>query len=241
MDSLPVNAFDLVVVAVLVISGIIAFFRGFVHEVLAIGAWVGAALATLYGLPHLRPVAREYIPLTWAADLAAGAAIFLIVLMVLALMTRALSRRVQNSALGALDRSLGFLFGLARGALVVAVGFLVVAWLWPDPDDRPAWMAEARSLPLVEDGARVVGSLMPETWHSEAERARTAARETEDSARQAIELKQTLDRLAQPQPAAPSTPAETPQTAPVAAPSDSGYGAAPRQDLDRLIESQINR
>lgn len=234
MDALPVNAFDLVVIAVLLISAAIAFFRGFVHEVLAVAAWAGAALAALYGLPYLQPVAREHIPLTWAADAAAAAGIFLVVLLILALVTRALSQRVQNSALGALDRSLGFVFGLARGALIVAVAFLVLAWLWPEPDERPGWIREARSLPLVEDGAAMVRTLIPESLDGEAERARTAARDAEEKARQAIELKNTYDRLTQPAPAPSASPATAPQREP-------GYDAAPLQDMNRLIESQTNR
>lgn len=242
MDALPVNAFDLVVLGVLALSGVLAFFRGFVHEVLAIAAWVGAALAALYGLPHLRPIAREHIPVSWAADLAAGAALFLVVLLVLSLLTRAVSKRVQNSALGALDRSLGFLFGLARGAVAVALAFLVIAWLWPEAEDRPTWIADARSAPLAENGARMLSSLLPEGLSDDADRARAAARDAEAQTRQAIELKQTLDRLAQPQ-AAPAQPAPTqPAAVPsVTAPGDQGYAPASRQDLDRLIDSQINR
>ncbi len=244
MDALPVNAFDLVVIAVLLISAVIAFFRGFVHEVLAIAAWAGAALAALHGLPYVQPVAREHIPLTWAADAAAAAAIFLVVLLVLALITRSVSKRVQDSALGALDRSLGFVFGVARGAFVVAVGFIVVAWLWPEPDERPGWIREARSLPLVEDGATLVRTLVPESLEGETQRAGAAAREAEDKARQALELKKTYDRLTQPTPSSAPAPGAAPGPAPAPAPAperEPGYDTAPRQDLNRLIESQISR
>jgi membrane protein required for colicin V production len=241
MDSLPVNAFDLVVIAVLLISAVIAFFRGFVHEILAIAAWAGAALAALYGLPYLQPVAREHIPLTWAADAAAAAAIFLVVLLVLALITRSLSQRVQSSSLGALDRSLGFVFGLGRGAFVVAVGFVVLAWLWPEPDDRPGWIQEARSLPLVESGATLVRSLIPESLDTQAEGARTAARDAEEKARQAIELKNTYDRLTQPATQAPTSASQGTAPAPAQPEKEPGYDPAPRQDLNRLIESQISR
>lgn len=231
MDSVPVNAFDLVIIAVLLISGVIAFFRGFVHEVLAIAAWAGAALAALYGLPHVRPVAREYIPLTWAADLAAGSALFLGVLLVLALITRALSRRVQNSALGALDRSLGFLFGLVRGAFVVAVAFVVVTWIWPEPDDRPRWIAEARGLPLVEDGAELVRSLIPESMEEDAERVRTSVREAEDLNRQVRDAQPLFERMTQPRTADPSD-GSAPET---------GYEAEQREELNRLMQSQTNQ
>ncbi|MGC2855668.1 CvpA family protein [Novispirillum sp. DQ9] len=245
MDSMPVNAFDLVVIVVLLVSAVVAFFRGFVHEVLAIAAWAGAALAALHGLPYLQPIAREHIPLTWAADAVAAAAIFLVVLLILAIITRAVSKRVQSSTLGALDRSLGFLFGLARGAFVVAIGFVVLSWVWPEADDRPAWIQQARSLPLVEQGAAMVSALIPESLDAEAERTRTAAREAEEQARQALELKKTYDRLTQPAttPQPPPAAAPTAPAPPAGAPTqrESGYDTAPRQDMNRLIESQINR
>lgn len=238
MDTSTLNVLDLVAAAILLISAILAFFRGFVHEVLAIAAWVGAALAALYGLPYLQPQARQLIPVTWAADAAAAVAIFLVVLIVLALVTRALSKRVQQSALNAVDRSLGFLFGLARGAFVVAVGFIVLSWMFPQADDRPQWVASARSLPLMEAGAGLVRSVVPQELLSEEDRIRRTAAETEEKARQAMELKETYDKLTQPppgqqqqQPGAPAQgqPAQNKADQPT-------YGQRDLQDMQRLID-----
>src|SRR3546814_1784911 len=55
MDSLPINLADLIVIVVLLVSGVFAFVRGFVHEVLAIASWVGAAFVTLYAYPLVQP------------------------------------------------------------------------------------------------------------------------------------------------------------------------------------------
>jgi len=73
MDNLPINATDILVFAILLISGLLAFFRGFVREVLSVGAWVGAAFATLYGFAHVRPYARDLIGIDMIADIIAGA------------------------------------------------------------------------------------------------------------------------------------------------------------------------
>ena len=137
MDSLSINVFDMVALAVLLLSAMLAFFRGFVHEVLSITAWVGAALSALYGLPYVRPKAHELIPIAAAADAVGALAIFLVVLLILSIITRSVSKQVQGSALNSLDRSLGFLFGLGRGAVVLSIAYVVLSWVIPDPAARP--------------------------------------------------------------------------------------------------------
>src|SRR5260221_6554457 len=115
-----VNALDIIVIAVVALSALFAFARGFVKESLSIAAWVGAGLITLYGLPHLRPVALKYISNPLLAAGAAGVTLFVVSLIVLSLLTSAVAGRVKQSALSAVDPSLGLLVralrrrGLAR-------------------------------------------------------------------------------------------------------------------------------
>ena len=161
MDGFPINSADLIVVAVVLISGVFALVRGLVHELLALGAWIGAGVATYYGIDHAIPVARGLTEVQPVADIAAGAVLFLAVLIVLSVVTRILVKQVRQSSLGALDRSLGLLFGLARGSLIVAVAWLVTAWAYQE-EPLPDWVAEARSLPLVQEGARTLYELLPE-------------------------------------------------------------------------------
>lgn len=161
MESLPINVTDVVVVLVIVVSGVFAVFRGLVHELLSVVSWVGAAVATLYGFPYVQPEARRLITIQLIADMAAGIAIFLVVFIVLSILTRLLSRRVRDSSFGPLDRSLGLVFGLLRGAVLVCVAWLALAWVLPR-EDHPQWLAKARSLPLVERGGEALIALLPE-------------------------------------------------------------------------------
>lgn len=163
MDSLPINVTDLIIILVLVLSAVFAFFRGFVHETLAVGSWIGSALVTLYAFPYVQPQARAHIPSPLIADLVAGIAIFLIVLVVLSVLTRILSRRVRDSSLGPLDRSLGLVFGVVRGAVLVCVAWLMIVWVLPR-EDMPNWITEARGLPLVERGGTLIAKLIPEQY-----------------------------------------------------------------------------
>lgn len=206
MESLPLTALDLVAIGILLLSAGLAFLRGFVHEVLSIAAWVGAAFAALYGLPLAQPEARTYISNHLAADIAAGVVLFLVSLLVLSLITGALARRVQSSSLNSLDRSLGFLFGLVRGAVIIALAFIVLEWFLPSSGPRPAWITMARGLPMMERGADVLRSLVPAGLLAEEDRARAVSREAQDQARKAMELKQTYDALTRPAPQAVPNP-----------------------------------
>lgn len=160
------NSADLIVIAIVLISGVFAFVRGLMHELLALGAWIGAGIATYYGIDHAIPLARRLTDVQPIADVGAGAALFLVVLIVLSVATRILVRQIRNSSLGALDRSLGLLFGLARGALILAIAWLAVAWAYQE-EPLPGWMAEARSLPLVQSGARTLYDVLPEGFRPE--------------------------------------------------------------------------
>lgn len=161
MSDLPITAVDIVVLAILLISAVAAFARGFVHEVLSIGAWIGAGVATLYLFPVAQPYARDLVAIPLLADIGTGVAIFVLCLILLAVVTRMLSSRVKGSALGALDRSLGLLFGVLRGAVIVALAWLVMAWALPDPAERPDWIREAKSRRLVEAGAGALAGILP--------------------------------------------------------------------------------
>jgi len=196
MSSIPINGLDLTVGIILLISALLAFWRGFVQETLSIGAWVGAGFGALYGVRFVQGFFRSFIPLDWAADAVAVVALFLVILFILSLITNAISRQVQRSTLNPLDRSLGFLFGLVRGAVIVCVAMVIGQWLMK-PDERPEWMQTAKTLPALEGGADVLKSLVPRSF----QRAEDTAKDAASKIDQAAEMKRTLDRLTAPAPA----------------------------------------
>jgi membrane protein required for colicin V production len=161
LDLSPINLTDIAVALVILFSGLLALFRGFVHEILSVASWIGAAAATLIGFPFVQPEVRKVIAIPLVADLAAGIALFLVVLVLLSILTRILANRVRGSGLGPLDRSLGLVFGFVRGALLVCIAWLVLVWVLPR-EDHPKWLLEARTLPLVEYGGTFLANLLPE-------------------------------------------------------------------------------
>ena len=126
------TAIDAVVAVVIVLSALLAYSRGLVREAMAIAGWVAAAILAFIFAPQVEPLVKE-IPVIgeFLADscelsiIAAFAAVFALSLVVVSLFTPVFSSLVQRSALGGLDQGLGFLFGVARGILLVAIAFFV--------------------------------------------------------------------------------------------------------------------
>ncbi len=221
MDNLPVNAVDIAVVIVLLISALLAYARGFVHEVLSVLGWIGAIFATIYGYPYVKPYARQFIPVELIADLAAGVLIFIVTLVVLSFVTRGAAKMVKASALNFLDRSLGFLFGIIRGAVIVCILYLGLSWIMP-PAEQPDWVRSARAMPLIENGADMLRALIPE---DATEIGAEAAGNIQNKIEKKLEPNRIFRDMLTKEPEAPKTNG-----------GDSGYNRGERQEMERLIE-----
>ncbi len=144
---MPFSWLDVILVIIMLVSGFLAMVRGFTREVLSIFSWAMAAVAALYLTPRYSSVLSPYIDNPTVAMIAFAAGVFLITLIVVSLITFRISDRVLDSRVGALDRTFGFLFGLARGFLLVAIVFILFSAL---ARDQPAWILEARSYPILK-------------------------------------------------------------------------------------------
>ena len=158
---MPITILDLVLLAVMLISGLLAMVRGFMREILSIAAWGAAALVTLYSYQKLLPTAKTYFNNDTVASVAVIAGVFIGTLIVVSIITVRISDMILDSRIGALDRTLGFLFGLARGLLIVVVAFLFFAWLVP-AKQRPDWVSSAKSLTMLQSTGDWLMSLLPD-------------------------------------------------------------------------------
>ena len=152
---------DGVVALIVVVSALLAYSRGFVRESLAIVGWIAAAVLAFMFAGQAEPLIRQAPVLgDFIGDscelsvIAAFAAVFAVALVVFSIFTPLFSSAVQRSALGGLDQGLGFLFGVARGVLLIAVGFFVYETV-----------LSAQAIPMVEDSraaavfSRVTGQI----------------------------------------------------------------------------------
>jgi membrane protein required for colicin V production len=158
---MPITLLDVVLIVVMLISGLLAMVRGFMREVLSIVAWVLAAGATLYAYPRLLPLAKQYFNNDIAAAAAVVGGVFLLTLLIVSVLTVRVSDMVLDSRVGALDRTLGFLFGLARGLVIVVVAFIFFSWLVPDRS-QPEWVKGAKSRVVLTGTGQWLMSMLPE-------------------------------------------------------------------------------
>lgn len=201
---------DLAVLAVLLVSGLLAMLRGFVREVLGIGAWIGAAVAALAFYPLVAPHLHAWLDPGLVSNLAAGGAIFVVVLVILSLLARVLSDRVQDSAAGSIDRTLGLIFGFVRGAVLICFAYIGVAFLAGDRARWPDWLKESQSARFAEPAAAwIVAQLPPGLLPPPPASGAT---------------RPPVDQLLRPAPARPAERSE-------------GYRPEERRDLERLMNT----
>ena len=149
MPSLTV--LDLVLAAVMLISGFLAMLRGLTRELLSIAAWIAAAGAAAFTYFFYQEEIKQLVPIQPEIAAVGGVAalVFLVVLIVVSLLTIKIGDWVLDSSIGALDRTLGLLFGLARGMVLVGIIF----WFFikfTDDKSRPNFIEDAYSRDAIE-------------------------------------------------------------------------------------------
>jgi membrane protein required for colicin V production len=215
MDGLHFTLLDLAVVAIILLSVVFAISRGFVQETLSIFAWAAAAFATLFFAPRVAPLLRGYFSHAWIAAAIAYVGIFLVVLIPLHFLSYRAAENVRRSPIGPLDRSMGAVFGVARGLAIVGIAYLLFTVFVP-VWDQPGWVKKAATLPLIQRSSDVIASIVPD------QRGVAGPDRAEMQAR------------------TPRRPVPSPRPerhALAAKHSGKAYGARDRQALDRLIQS----
>ncbi len=158
---MPIQALDIILVAIMIFSGLLAMLRGLTREMLSIMSWALAALVTLLAYSHLKADVRAIIDTPMLADATLIAVVFLTSLILFSLLTANISERVLDSRVGAIDRTLGFVYGLVRGLILVVIAYLIVGQIVERPN-MPKWVTQARSLYLIESTGDTIKSLVPD-------------------------------------------------------------------------------
>lgn len=161
---MPIELLDIILIVLMLVSGLLAMVRGFSREILSISSWVLAGLAAWAFYSRLAPFVSGYTQSITSNELVpnivAGAIIFLIALIIVSLITLKIADFIVDSRVGALDRTLGFIFGAARGALLVMV--LLMFYVNFFPENQPGWVANAKSKPMLESMGESLVNALPD-------------------------------------------------------------------------------
>jgi len=160
-----ITPFDMLVVALVLISALLAALRGFTREMLSILSWVVALLIAYYLyddlLPFTLPYSEKISDNTYLGIFVSAFPIFLLTLILVSYATVRISNFILESAIGALDRSLGFIFGAVRGILLAVVALIFFNFLVA-PTLQPEWIAKAKTKPFLEHIGMVIVDALPE-------------------------------------------------------------------------------
>ncbi len=199
MEQTGFTTFDYIAIVLLLLAGFHAFRRGFVKEVFMLGTWIGASIIAATYYPALTPwVMSHDIKNELAAQAIAALAIFGIALLALIPTGNLLAGMIKGPTMTSIDRSLGFVFGLMKGLLILCLVFLALSFIWPEEEEQPTWMVQARVKPLLADGADMIKNFVPK---DERERVEEEMNQKRDMAKKAIDDAQHLEDISTPVPA----------------------------------------
>lgn len=167
---------DIIVLIVLLISAFIAFLRGFIREVLTIAGVGGGLVAAYYGGPKLAPMIKGWlgveegvapeklfgiVPYDILGDALAYGAVFIIVVIALSIVSHMLAEGVKNLGLGAVDRSMGVVFGIVRGMLLLGVLYLPV-YMLVEQETKDEWFSGSKTHFYLEKTSEKLHGFLPE-------------------------------------------------------------------------------
>lgn len=235
---------DILVLLVLAASALIAFMRGFIREVLTIVGVLGGLAAAYYGGPLLVPLMDGWlgvdpaaeepqklfgeIPYTYVSIGLAYGCVFIVVVVILSIISHMIAETAKSIGLGAVDRSLGVVFGLARGILLLGILYSPV-YLMVDKETTAAWFDGSKTYPYIEMTSEALAEFLPEAAKKGLEE-----QATEEGQEGAVEkTRDTLQRLDLLEKRDGTADANGNASA---AEQEKGYNDKQREQMDKLFE-----
>lgn len=157
---MPFTAIDIIIFAVMLLSGLLALLRGFTREVVTIIIWVGSAFVGLSMLSLLGPLMHDLVTKAWLADVITVTIPFFATLFLLTWVGNKVVLKVSGKQPGPVDGTVGFFFGIGRGFIMVTAAYFMFDLLY-DPKGAPDWISEAQFEPVIADTTEFYYSLFP--------------------------------------------------------------------------------
>ena len=149
------NIFDTSVLIIMIYSVIQCFIKGFSLSFVSFMKWILSLIITIVLLPNLQPVVSDYIESEFINNIGLGVAIFIIIIFILIVTGKALSRVFTWTGLGSIDKTFGLFFGFFKGYVVSVCVFSLLNWFYPYQN----WGISAQnasSFDVIETGSRML-------------------------------------------------------------------------------------
>ena len=160
MDILTIDPTDLVILIIIFCFGLFSLFRGFIKELFSIIGWIFAIILATSYTPFVLSKIQVMLPSISLSPLIAGVLIALIVYILFRILGGLFQKKLGKANVSAINRSLGFLLGVAKGfALVCITIFITKTFL--NEAEYPKWLRTSKSLPLIESMTMFAASKLP--------------------------------------------------------------------------------
>lgn len=153
---------DVIILIIVALSALLAFYRGLIKEVLSIIGWFLLTVTMIYILPLLTPLFKEHIESGVMAGIAASITVFVVFFIVWFIFTSYVSGKIRSlKKLNFIDRFLGLFFGIMRAALLVVLCYIAIGWVIP-VEEQPEFLAKSKYYNLAGTFAKPIEKMIPQ-------------------------------------------------------------------------------
>tara|TARA_B100001027_G_scaffold48815_1_gene32241 strand:+ start:775 stop:1332 length:558 start_codon:yes stop_codon:yes gene_type:complete len=156
----PISAIDLIYLIITILSLIKCYRKGFVLSILSMSKWLLAYIITLIIFPKLKPYLKNIIDNEYVLDVGLGITIFIIVIFLILLINKGISRAIKYTGLGSLDTVFGFFFGFIRAYIICICIFSGVHIVY-NYDKWPINLDKSYSFPYLKKGSNYLLRVFP--------------------------------------------------------------------------------
>ncbi len=156
-----ISSFDIIYITITVLSLIKCYKKGFVLSLLSASKWLLAYVITLFLFPKAKPYVDDIIDNEYVLDVTLGICLFIIVIFIILLINKGISRAVTYTGIGGLDKIFGFFFGFARGYVISVCIFATVDIIY-NSNKWPIDFDKSLSFQLVEKGSNYLIKEFPD-------------------------------------------------------------------------------
>ena len=147
-----IPTFDIIYIVITILSLIKCYKKGFVLSLLSASKWLLAYVITLFLFPKTKPYVEDIIDNEYVLDIGLGVCLFVIIVFIILLINKGISKAVTYTGIGGLDKIFGFFFGFIRGYIISVCIFATIDIIY-NSDKWPIDMDSSLSFQLVEKGS----------------------------------------------------------------------------------------